>query len=68
MTEWLKNDNKNNYTLSSAPETEDTLEQIKHGEILEAIMHKSRMTYLIILMFFFVGVWFQISFFSLGKY
>ena len=34
------------------------------GEILEKIMHKNnRRTYLIILMFFFVDVWCQISFF-----
>lgn len=59
--------------LGFVPETRSTLvsksniASVLMGEILEKIMHKNnRITYLIILMFFFVDVWFQISFFH-GK-
>lgn len=58
------------YVLGFMPETRNTLvsesniASVLMGEILEKIMHKNnRITYLIILMFFFVDVWFQISFF-----
>lgn len=59
--------------LGSVPETRNTLvsksniASVLLEEILEKIMHKNnQITYLIILVFFFVGVGFQISFFH-GK-